>query len=486
MSLFKSSSSAGPSWRALHPRSWVTWRRVRRVLVGVAALTTLVALFYAVENWRGRRAWDAVAALARSRGEPASWAEMVPPPVPDAENFAVAPIVASLLDSSPEARKKWSTRWSLDPVTTGQTRPSFHTADKAGDGGPAAWRAYLGTDDLIGYMERYRDSLAQLTEASRRPKLRRQGFPADELLVVNFWSGLLELRQAEVLYGVRVIARIERGDRGGALEDVLTQLRLAELTAQEPFLVSSLIAASQEGIAEECIRFGIERRAWTAADLERIDAALARLDIMGRGWAAFRGESVWSSGIMREAAADSRRLFEVMGRDSMAALPGIDLLPSGWLLQNGAALRLAFMENVLPLYDATARRVDLARLQALSEGEKPERWTPYRCFVRVLMVSVDRVGHTLVRAQTRIDQARVALALERWRLSHDTYPAALAELPVEWGVGNLHDLATGEPFHYKRDERGGFLLYAIGGDGVDDGGRPVDPAKLWSKGDWVW
>src|SRR5437868_812041 len=33
------------------------WRNVRRFLIGVVGIVTLVALFHAEENWRGKHAW---------------------------------------------------------------------------------------------------------------------------------------------------------------------------------------------------------------------------------------------------------------------------------------------------------------------------------------------------------------------------------------------------------------------------------------------
>lgn len=499
MSLAKHYPSVGPLWRRLraapgalwrvcsNPRSWVTWRRVRRVLVGVAALATLVALFYAVENWRGRRAWDAAVALARARGEPATLAELAPPPLPDAENFAAAPIVASLFEPSLEVKEELQRRWALQPGSEGLAAPAWSTLESPDQGGLAAWLAYLGTDDLIGYLERYRDDLEQITEASGRPKLRRAPLVGDAWTVHISVSGSSALMYASILLRLRAEARLEQGDRSGALEDILTQLRLAGLVSQEPFWGSQLMAAGIEARAGGLVRIGIKERAWTAEDLEKVGAILARLDILGGGWVALRTDSMWIAEILRDATVDTSNLFRAMGNG--VDYPGLrifEFMPTGWWLQNGAFARRNYVENVFPLYDATTRRVDLAGLKLSAETRKSERWAPYRFFAHALMVTVDRVGHTVTRAQTRIDLTRTALALERWRLSHGEYPAALAEVPAEWGVGDLHDLATGEPFHYRRDEHGGFLLYAIGSDGVDDGGQPADTAQPWTTGDWVW
>ena len=49
---------------------------------------------------------------------------------------------------------------------------------------------------------------------------------------------------------------------------------------------------------------------------------------------------------------------------------------------------------------------------------------------------------------------------------------------AHWLAG-LHDFATGEPFRYRLNADGTYLLYATGRDGRDDGARQ-------GGDDWVW
>ena len=65
-------------------------RIVRRLLMVGASLVTLIGLFYAVENWRGRRAWEAFQTEWEARGEHFDLAYYIPKVVPDEENFAIS------------------------------------------------------------------------------------------------------------------------------------------------------------------------------------------------------------------------------------------------------------------------------------------------------------------------------------------------------------------------------------------------------------
>jgi hypothetical protein len=66
-------------------------RLARQVLLGMAILATLIGLFYTVENWRGKRAWQQYKREAEAKGIDMDWAHYIPPPVPDDQNFFAAP-----------------------------------------------------------------------------------------------------------------------------------------------------------------------------------------------------------------------------------------------------------------------------------------------------------------------------------------------------------------------------------------------------------
>jgi hypothetical protein len=73
------------------PKKKSGWRIVRRILVGIAVLATLVALLYAEEDWRGKRAWENCKRELEAKGAVLDWNAYIPPPVPDDQNFFKAP-----------------------------------------------------------------------------------------------------------------------------------------------------------------------------------------------------------------------------------------------------------------------------------------------------------------------------------------------------------------------------------------------------------
>ena len=95
-------------------------------------------------------------------------------------------------------------------------------------------------------------------------------------------------------------------------------------------------------------------------------------------------------------------------------------------------------------------------------------------------------------AQSSVDLARVACAVERYRLAHGEFPATLDALSPQFIVKVPYDIINDQPLHYQRKEDGHFLLYSVGWNGTDDGGTfALKPYAVRAvpdpeKGDWVW
>jgi hypothetical protein len=72
-----------------------SWRILKRCLLALGIFLALIPIFYAEEDWRGKHAWEKFKQEWEAHGEKFDFASFIPPPVPDEQNFAFAPIVAS-------------------------------------------------------------------------------------------------------------------------------------------------------------------------------------------------------------------------------------------------------------------------------------------------------------------------------------------------------------------------------------------------------
>src|SRR2546426_175278 len=106
--LSEKASAPRPSFPVRFIRWMFCWRTLRRALLTLAGLFTLVALVFAEENWRGKRAWEKFKREWEAKGERFDLAAFLPKPVPDDQNFVMTPFFVPLLERERSmAAGKW-------------------------------------------------------------------------------------------------------------------------------------------------------------------------------------------------------------------------------------------------------------------------------------------------------------------------------------------------------------------------------------------
>jgi hypothetical protein len=116
-----------------------SWWVLRRGLFLLACLATLIALFYAEENWRGRRAWEKCRRELEAKGAVLDWTAYIPAPVPDEQNIFKAAKMTEWF-----VRKSWAGALSGDPPNSGTNKPPFTLAPH---------QAVKGTSVLVAEVE---------------------------------------------------------------------------------------------------------------------------------------------------------------------------------------------------------------------------------------------------------------------------------------------------------------------------------------------
>ena len=77
------------------------------------------------------------------------------------------------------------------------------------------------------------------------------------------------------------------------------------------------------------------------------------------------------------------------------------------------------------------------------------------------------------RNTTRLQLSKLAYAIAGYRAEHKEYPEALSRLAPKYIDLVPKDLFSGNDFRFKRKQNG-YLLYSVGANGKDDGGRTSD------------
>jgi hypothetical protein len=503
------------------------WRNFKRFLFGLACFATLIALFYAEEDWRGKHDWEKFKREWVVKGEHFDFASVIPESVPDDQNFALTPVVASsysyILTRNGEKipGEKRDTRL--------MNRLDFDLGDvDLKTNGIGNW-AKGTTSDLKPWQTLYRElaTKTNLFEIPAQPQspatdvllalgkfdptveeLRQAGLLPESRFPLNYATEnpatiliphLAELKRTALLLQLRAIAELQTDQTEKSLDDVKLMLRLAGSVRTEPFLISHVVRIAILQIALQPVYEGLAERKWSDKQLVALDSALAKFDFLADYGVAIRGErglDVAGIEYIRRSHNRFRTLTDLSGeRDgfqmNMAAI-ALCAGPSGWFYQNELHFCQFYNKWYLPVADDKNQRVSLAAVHAAGNKIYPEtnHRTPGKLLEAWLLPALNNMVEKFAYVQSSINLARVAIALERYRLTRGEFPVSLDALAPQLMEEIPHDVFNGLPLKYRRINDGQFVLYSIGWNGKDDGGnvafRKNSENVDINQGDWVW
>ena len=167
------------------------------------------------------------------------------------------------------------------------------------------------------------------------------------------------------------------------------------------------------------------------------------------------------------------------------------LIPSGWIYQNQLRCARPMVEWYLPLSDVNRRIISptAARQADAAIAADTKHLNPYNLAEKLFLPALGNAARKFANGQSSVDLARVAVALERYRLAHGAYPESLDALTPQFITKLPHDLINGQPLQYRPEVDGQFVLYSVGWNEKDDDGEVVlgkNGVVDISAGDWVW
>ena len=503
------------------PKSKLRWRLLRWGLIGMAVLVTLVAVLVTEENWRGKRAWENYKREAAARGEHLDIASVIPPAVPDDQNFFCAPIVAEAWqqerdnDGDPAVKPKYRMYFNiyrgdnkLWPEHGGNWQKAeltdlkpwqnyFKTFSESPEGKtnglPVPAQPGTPAADVLLALGVFTPALEELRQASLRPFARMplaytNGFDNDGTLLPPLAN---EKRCAQFLQ-LRSIAEIQDGQSQPALDDVKLLLHLSDTLRDQPFLISHLVRIAMTAIALQPVYEGLAQHRWNDAQLADLETALAAKDFPADFQFAMRGERTCAIATIDNwhRTREMKSFAEGVGA-GVVVTNSMRLMPSVFFYRNELAYARLYEQLVLPLVDLTNRTVSVAayRRDEADINEISKHYSPYTVLALLSFPAGSRSVQKFALIQGQVDLARVACALERFHLANGNYPETLHALTPQFIEKVPHDLINGQPLHYRRTDDNKFVLYSVGWNETDDGGQVVlgkNGVVEREKGDWVW
>jgi tetratricopeptide (TPR) repeat protein len=496
-------------------------RNFKRFLLGLGSLVVFIALLYAEENIRGKWAWKQFKAQWEARGEKFDFAAFVPAPIPDAENFAMTPVVsttyAEVLDrdgrqiSPPNTNVVNRLQMPIEGGNTGPTN-GIGNWQKAIRSDLAAWQHYyrvlaLSTNlfpvppepqsaakDVLVALSRYDSTIEELRQAAALPASR---FPLNygrEEPYAILLPHLARMKSCSMVLRLRAIAGLEAGQSELALADIHLALILTEKFRTEPFLISHLVRIAMLHITTQAIWEGLVHHRWTEPQLAELERGLAAFDFVTDYRISMQGENaclVASVDFLRHHRDKLGNLdFLNFGEDG-GRLPEVSLhlVPSGWFYQNELIGSKFILGELLPIGDPAQQIIAPELMKKADESLSTMRVSPFNVVCKMFIPGLVKSARRFASAQTTVNLARTACALERYRLADNRYPETLEALAPRFIDKVPHDLIGGQTLHYRLTTDGQFVLYSVGWNEKDDGGT-IALTKGGSveleEGDWVW
>lgn len=509
---------------------WLFCRRnLKRSLFGLACFVTLVALFYAEENWRGKHEWQKFQDEWKAKGENFDYASLVPPAVPNDQNFAMAPIIVESIEAAGGSNV---TRQWFDKSLTGRERSNLvnrldcqllASIEKGPTNGFGSWQKShltrlepwqnyyrtLATEtnlfpvspqpqtpaqDVLLALSKYDPVVEELRQANQRPYAQFPVYSNPDLPFDTLLPHLAMLKHCTQFLHLRAVAELQNNHSQAALDDVKLMLRLTESLRGEPYLISQLVRLAMLEYDLQPIYEGLTERQWSDAQLAELDVELAKLDFLADYQHSMRGERVCA--ITTIDYVRKTRNLGMLGGDNPSEISPIRnllwLVPSGWFYLNDLALAQMNQLVLLPLADVQDRIVSPGAVRRANDAETDlVTKSPRVAFIaKQIYPALSGVVQKFAFAQEAVDLSRVAIALERYRLAHGKYPESLAALTPRFIKKFPHDIITGQPLKYRCEADGKFILYSVGWNETDDGGVVVCDKKTGAvhqkEGDWVW
>jgi hypothetical protein len=221
-----------------------------------------------------------------------------------------------------------------------------------------------------------------------------------------------------------------------------------------------------------------------------LDDALAKLDFLQDYEFAMRGEIAFAVETI-ENERITRQFTTVDAKGTPVTLHYNPIMPNAYFYQSELAHAQISQQWAVTLIDTNRRIVSPKSVQRAQDEiqVQTKHYSLYKAEALMTAQAVIPSARRFAIAQTGVDLGRVACALERYRLAHGQYPKTVEALVPQFIEHLPHDIINGEPLHYRVTTNGKFLLYSVGWNETDDGGKVAlteNGSVDYLNGDWVW
>jgi hypothetical protein len=278
------------------------------------------------------------------------------------------------------------------------------------------------------------------------------------------------------LLGLDALGQALDGRLGEALTACRAAVNAGRSLRDEPFVITQLVRVA-------CVTDGVRDAEWVlgsgaapepeAADLQSLLEREAAEPVLLTAARGERGLMHWLMSAATSGDLGASAVTAVLGNEPDLA-KALQAMPTGLAARQSHAWLLRHLTQFAEI----ARRPDHQQVAAVRELDQLIHTAPEGA--RLMLVDGPTLVEACLRHRAEARCAAVALAAERFRLKHGRWPNELADLGPDLLKEVPADPYDGRPLRYRRLPDG-VIVYAVGPDGKDDGGR-LDAASAGREG----
>jgi len=479
-------------------------RFLKWVAIVAGTLFLLIALLAgSLSAWMklsGERDGKKALGELQAKGEKLDLAQLLPPRPPDAENFYGDPLWLQLADQIPVTKEykgisyvtleprlpkdhQLINSWKL-PLTEQEKQMFLNLVALDEEPMPDRYHAILKLRQLLREcvdphrQELIADAIVELLKPSsslldsiRNLSTRPSAvFPVTYIGLQTAFPNIFGVLEFTTLLSAQACADFVFGKTGGAAEDIQTLLRISLLMRYHPSWIQFLVRITVAGQGIKGVNAGIVRHLWSDNDLQQFQKVLSAIDLPRDLPWVFRTE--------RDLFLESD-----LSKTLPIALPDVSkffLSPLYLQFELGHSLRrnqkfIETLESCDMKSGLNESKVHFLHLTGFEKLLYPySESSPGNAFILISKA---------VETQTTVNQTLIACALERYWLTHASYPTTLDVLVPKYLTAIPKEPTTGQPMHYRLLTDGTFLIWAPGWKLHTLDGKPSTTS---GDGDIVW
>ena len=286
---------------------------------------------------------------------------------------------------------------------------------------------------------------------------------------------LSEMRKSVQLLKLDAILHAETGDAESARRSVISSFGIARSLAGMPMTICQLVRVACQSLAISTIEQVVNRTQLTDEQLADLVECIRDAQRISGVSCGLVGERCMGMSFFQAPESVGPDFFG--GGGGVIARPVLAIYRAVGLADADAVTYLELMDGYfksteLPMHRRQeAADAVMAKLEAISGA---------RVLLQQIMPAYSRIVTLDMKAMAHLRAADAGLAVQRYRLAADKLPDKLTDLVPAYLESVPKDPFDGNDLRYKKLEPG-FVVYSIGEDLSDDGGKERQRKKERGK-----